>query len=333
MASAWQTFSAAMATNSTPPDAWFTGITNRFPWILEKGRDCIISPDCDGMLCGLLMSHFLDWRIRGFYDGKVLAVARGVNWEECVFLDMEIFRKDVKSVGQHMLLFNGNREPANWHNFDSCISPNNLRGFDKLHNFKRKYPLGTIHLLMAILSAGGVRVKLPDSAFVPLIYVDGVFKNILNYPENCLDWLETIGFEDNCLNSVFCGRSVSLRELMGGMREFFDDINDLGKRADKIVISDRNGDIVNLRDGALSGDAAGKAGRFLSLLGKNTKWKYAPDAWQWQNLKVAKCGKTVLNKPNTGNFNKMVESKRPFSWAITSAMSVEMTVAGPVFKD
>lgn len=76
-----------------------------YPWIVEEGRDCIVSPDSDGLLCGLFMSHYLGWKIRGFYDGKVLLLAKGVMPKDCVFLDMEIYREGVKSIGQHMLQF------------------------------------------------------------------------------------------------------------------------------------------------------------------------------------------------------------------------------------
>ncbi len=41
------------------------------PWIAKRNQKCILSPDSDGLLCGLLMSHYLDWEIVGYYDGKV----------------------------------------------------------------------------------------------------------------------------------------------------------------------------------------------------------------------------------------------------------------------
>ena len=43
-----------------------------YPWIFEENKNCIISPDSDGFMCGLLMSHFFNWNIKGFYDGKVM---------------------------------------------------------------------------------------------------------------------------------------------------------------------------------------------------------------------------------------------------------------------
>lgn len=79
-------------------------LITRHPWIIEREQNCILSPDSDGLLCGLLMSHYLGWRIRGFYDGKVLAVEENTNPQDCVFLDMEIFRPNIRSVGQHMVM-------------------------------------------------------------------------------------------------------------------------------------------------------------------------------------------------------------------------------------
>ena len=47
-------------------------INEKFSWIFEKNKNCIISPDSDGIMCALLMSKYLNWKVKGFYDGKVL---------------------------------------------------------------------------------------------------------------------------------------------------------------------------------------------------------------------------------------------------------------------
>jgi len=67
-------------------------LLERFPWVVERDQNCILSPDSDGLLCGLLMSHYLEWKIRGFYDGKVLVIEDNFHPQDCIFLDMEIFR-------------------------------------------------------------------------------------------------------------------------------------------------------------------------------------------------------------------------------------------------
>ncbi len=50
----------------------YNALIEKYPWIVKKDMNCILSPDSDGLLCGLLMSHYFGWNIVGFYDGKVM---------------------------------------------------------------------------------------------------------------------------------------------------------------------------------------------------------------------------------------------------------------------
>ena len=128
-------------------------VIKRYPWIIKRGQNCILSPDSDGLLCGLFMSTYLDWKIKGFYDGKVMLVDKNISTKDCIFLDMEIFRKEIRSVGHHMAQFNKNKKPSNWDNFNNCIQPNNFRNYDGYNDFRLKYPLATIHLLIGIVGS------------------------------------------------------------------------------------------------------------------------------------------------------------------------------------
>jgi len=162
-------------------------LIEKFPFIIEKDINCILSPDSDGLLCGLLMSDFLNWKIKGFYDGKVLILENGVSAKDCVFLDMEIFRKDIKSFGHHMLLLNKNSKPLSWVNFKNCIQPNNLREYDGLHDFRLKYPLATIHMLLGILGHK-FNIKTSDDAIAPLFFTDGAFNVLFIVIPHSLLW-------------------------------------------------------------------------------------------------------------------------------------------------
>ncbi|OHA07836.1 MAG: hypothetical protein A3I44_01990 [Candidatus Sungbacteria bacterium RIFCSPLOWO2_02_FULL_51_17] len=82
----------------------YAAVIKKYPWLVQKDQNCILSPDSDGLLCGLFTSHYLNWKIRGFYDGKVMLLEKGFNVKDCIFLDMEIFRKGIRSVGQHMVM-------------------------------------------------------------------------------------------------------------------------------------------------------------------------------------------------------------------------------------
>ena len=228
----------------------YAGLLRQHDWIITRNQNCILSPDTDGLLCGLLVAHYLQWRIRGFYDGKVLIKERDTAATDCVFLDMEIFRSKVRSVGQHMLLFNKKHLPKNWRDLQNCISANNLRGYDFRHDFKTKYPFGTIHLLLAILTEV-VKVEISPRMIALLLYADGTFKNLFNYPENCLSWLQFLGgnTRGNILHKVFYSDHYSISDLMIALQDIFNEFKLLngGKRGgDKIKISDGKGRAVNL---------------------------------------------------------------------------------------
>ena len=105
----------------------YNEILNKYPWIIEKNQNCVLSPDSDGLLCGLFVTNTLGWKVKGFYDGKVMLIEQDFTAKDCIFLDMEIFRKEIRSVGHHMVLFNKNRIPPNWDNFSNCLQTNNLR--------------------------------------------------------------------------------------------------------------------------------------------------------------------------------------------------------------
>ncbi len=110
------------------------------------------------MLCGLLMSHFLNWSIVGYYDTKVLALRKGIHPKAPVYLDPEINRAGVRSVGHHIIQYNHRiSNQLKNSNFSECVQPNTLAGIDGRECVQQKYPFGTIHLLISILSANGVK--------------------------------------------------------------------------------------------------------------------------------------------------------------------------------
>ena len=164
-------------------------ILQKYPWICKENQKLIISPDSDGFLSALLYINYFGGEVVGYYDGKVMLCPENIDPKDCLFLDMDVYCNKIKSVGHHMVCFNKNNLPSNWSNYDNCIQINNLRGFDKTHDFQRKYPFATIHFLLVLLSK--VKdIKLSDDAVVPLLFSDGVWNVLFGYTENCLDWFE-----------------------------------------------------------------------------------------------------------------------------------------------
>jgi len=303
-------------------------LIKKYPWVVQENQNCIVSPDSDGLLCGLFMSNYLGWKIVGFYDGKVLVVKNDIEPKSCVYLDMEIFRKEVKSVGHHMVLYNKKHLPKNWVELKNCISANNLRDFDMKNNFPVKYPLGTIHLLLGIVGQMQ-KVNLPIDSLCPLLYTDGTFKSLFNYPDNCLDWFDFLGAKitKTSLNDLFYNEHYTIDRLMIALNSLFFElkkINDGKKGGDKIKISDKNGELINFNNKCLSQNTQDKAKSFLALLEQKTGWKYFDASWHWGQFDIFRFQKGII-KPSQGRYNDLM-SKNPLSLAITSRNTLEYTL-------
>jgi hypothetical protein len=322
-----------------------------YPWFLERGHKAIVSPDSDGFLCGLFMSHHLGWSVVGYYDSKVLLLPSGISASDCIFLDMDIFRADIRSIGHHMLLYNKRRTPDGWDDFSKCLQPNLLRGFDADSDFDRKYPFGTIHLLMALVSLT-IDVEVPESAICPLLFTDGTWMNLVKYTENSLDWIHYLGADEppGPLNRVFCNKAYSQYELMQAMNGFLrarDRISErVGtrlERGDRLAITVRGGDrrvhdnvVLDPSSRAYGIDASawGRCERFLQLLSELTGWSYDGSRWARAGFALYTFTKSDMLKGlsqnlGTRTFNALIESRRPLSFAITGSANVEFTLEDP----
>lgn len=304
----------------------------QYPWVFEREQNCILSPDSDGLLCGLLMSHYFGWRVRGFYGGKILTVEDGINPQDCIFLDMEIFRPNIRSVGQHMVMYDKADLPPNWNNFRNCIAANNLRNYDFKNDFKLKYPLGTVHVLLSILGQNQT-ITIPKSAVAPLLYADGTFKNQFNYPENCLSWLDYLGANstNNPLQKVFLDRHYSTYELMNELKDLFAEISVIGggkRGGDKIKISDSRGNIANIdsRTHQLKSTTKTQAEALLRMLANKTGWAFTPAHWSWGPYQTTRFRKGSV-KPGKARYNALL-AQNPISLAIISRNSIEYTIDG-----
>ena len=319
----------------------FDDVIKKYPWIIEEDHNCILSPDSDGLLCGLFMSYFFNWKIKGFYDGKVMVLEKGLSAKDCIFLDIEIFRKDIRSFGHHMLLYNNNEIPTSWDNFENCIQPNLFRNFDGNHVFRLKYPLGTIHLLLSIISHK-FDIELTQDSIAPLFFVDGTFNVLFSYPENVVNWLNYLHIKDNedsSLYQIFMNKEHSIYETMELMFDFFakrDEISIKGERGDRLKISDNNGTPYNIEvDGnsyKINAGAVARIKKFIKLLESFTHWEFNEEYWTWNNFSMYKFTKSDFKarewNVNGKNFKKMMELY-PLSWAMTSRQNIEFTKEEP----
>ena len=196
-------------------------IIKKYPWIADDNAKLILSPDSDGFLSALLYLNYFNARVVGYYDCKVMLCEKDINPNDCYFVDLDIFCKDIKSCGHHMVCFNKDKVNENWCNYNNAVQLNNLRNFDCKHDFQRKYPFATIHFLLSLLECVK-KIEISPDAVTPLLFSDGVCNNLFGYPENCLDWFKWLKADDeeSLLNSIFY-KNIPFSNVMEKMDKFF----------------------------------------------------------------------------------------------------------------
>lgn len=231
-----------------------------YPWLTAREQNAILSPDVDGILCGLLMSHYFNWNIVGFYSGKSLVVKQEVNPKDCIFLDMDIFRKDIRS------------------------RPNTIKKVYVPRELKKKYPFGTIHFLLCILgSAGIINCDLPEEAISILFFTSGTVKNLFNYPENCESWFRFLNVK-NSRSPVYpmfikfadMKLDVLIPELASLSRIFKQTVSD-----GDIIRIQKIKKFIFLKKNLLPIE------ELVCLLAKKTGWTYVPERWAWAGLNAS----------------------------------------------
>lgn len=231
--------------------------------------------------------------------------------------------------------------------FKNCIQPNLIRKFDRNSEYRLKYPLATIHLLLCIIAyyfdKKGKRIDLSSDSIPALFFTDGVFNVLFKYPENVLNWLNylRINEEWNPLKDVFENTQYSVFTLMKEMDKFFrerDKISIKNERGDRLRISNKDGTLANIEQNEsyhcnINLDAKERLEQFLNMLSSHTKWKYNQNNWLcWNNLKCYKFTKkdfrTTYGNITINNYNKFID-ENPLSWAITSFDNIEFTIEEP----
>lgn len=318
----------------------YNKIVEKHPWIIQPNQKCVLSPDSDGLLCGLLMSNYLNWEVVGFYDGKVMLLDKKYTAKDVVFLDIEICRKEIRSIGHHMLMFNNKYFLKVQEKFANCIQPNLMRNYDA-KKFRLKYPLATVHLLIGILDHTFKKINLNESAICPLLFTDGTFNVLFSYPENVLDWLKYLRANESetALHFLFENDKYSVITLMRAMDDFFrkrDEISVSKERGDRLRVSSKDGEPYNIEDEngskKINQLAQDRTIAFLRILAETTGWLYKPTSWTWDGLVLYKFTKEDFkgqNKRLNGrNFEDFL-SKNPLSWAMTSGDNIEFTLEYP----
>lgn len=133
----------------------------------------IISPDMDGFMSAKLLNLYNGAQVVGTYDKNILILSDNIDPEDCLFVDCDMNRKNMVSIGNHMRLPGDNMS-------DRSFNPNIHFG---VTTYTDKFPFAT-----AFLIASATEVQTSPSDHIRMAYADSTLKNLINYSDNMRNW-------------------------------------------------------------------------------------------------------------------------------------------------
>ena len=76
-------------------------IFKKYKWLREKNRPFIISSNYDGIICASFLSHYLNWKLVGYYDYNNIWLSDNAvkNKKDIIWVDLNILPETGKSLG------------------------------------------------------------------------------------------------------------------------------------------------------------------------------------------------------------------------------------------
>ena len=291
-------------------------ILNKFKWLNDSNRHFIISANYDGLICAAFLSHYLNWKLVGYYNMEKIWISdTGVqNKKDLIWVDLDILSRTGKTLGGHIVKL----EDSIPSGFDSSCNPNiflNLSNKD----FTKKYPLSTLAFLMWLFN-----IQIPSKNFAKflILHSDAIWLKYQRYTKNFNDWLALL--DDYKWEKLFNN---------------IDSLN-YDKKVDQIFYPQ----LINA--GAISGFSK-LYSKYLNI--KSRESKFNPD-WDedvilnllhifaehlsWNPLKLPKINKRIngqkksilIEEVRAIGLSDFIKKNKIFSYAITSPKIIKYTV-------
>lgn len=179
-------------------------LNNDIQNLFTPNRKCIVNADIDGIIAGMLLQNFLNWKVVGYSsccgkpDDELWLYNSNERLNECIFVDLPVSKKDFSVIDQHFVSINKS-EIHRYLSERNKVNPNVMRGKNfENKEYTSKYPFGTAHFVLAILENLGY---IPDTYRINflkkirnfdladlVLRADRVIGNTNSYTPNCIDW-------------------------------------------------------------------------------------------------------------------------------------------------
>lgn len=174
--------------------------------IFASNRNIIINSDIDGILSGMILQAYYGCKIVGFSNSReTIWVSEDVaSIYDPVYIDLYVNKPKVACIEQHIVAFDKNHL-SQIKGLGTKLNPNldRNRTFcgDADSDYFHKYPFGTVHYLISLMTQDGFDVGFNDlhtevshngiSTNVGHIILradDALYSTLSKYRENALDW-------------------------------------------------------------------------------------------------------------------------------------------------
>jgi hypothetical protein len=166
-------------------------MNKKFEKLLER-ETIITSPDLDGILTAAILTALYGKKVIGFYDGKRMTYIKEYDPKKAAFVDMEIFNKDIPSLGNHMIVVHRDFYNIMNKKLESCINGNIDYKYDATTKYyNHKYPFGALHLLFMLIEERNpeyIEMINFEKGIWPVIIADGLLNVPDKYPPNFNRW-------------------------------------------------------------------------------------------------------------------------------------------------
>tara|TARA_B100000131_G_C18052317_1_gene586951 strand:+ start:78 stop:992 length:915 start_codon:yes stop_codon:yes gene_type:complete len=161
-------------------------IINKYPWIDEDNHQFIISANYDGLICAALLNHFKGWNLVGYYNLESIWLSDDAlkNKNQLIWVDLNVIPRQGRSIGGHITSIKDEIIPG----FDTSLNPNIIAKINS-SNFKRKFPLSTILLLLWIYN-----ITIPKTllAKMLILHSDSTWLKAQHYIDNTNWWINNL---------------------------------------------------------------------------------------------------------------------------------------------
>lgn len=150
----------------------------------------VIGDDLDSLLSAMYLHQLFGWPVAGVYCGYARLWFCG-NEESFLkrlysgrffAVDLDICHPSVPSLGHHIIAIKPTDElPGHTH----TLNPNAIRGYSAQQDFRRKYPLATIHFLRWLFE----EKEEPEVADLLTWLADSSYINAQQYRNNVEEWV------------------------------------------------------------------------------------------------------------------------------------------------